>query len=142
MEVWGDRSPKFICKGFENVEKYFLTKFLQVEDQTPYTLLLLRTCRLPICIMAMKEFTCFIKILKLLCKQEKMIQKSHKSKNLCSSLMEDMETWFRRWDTIHLRHYASIDSSMNKVCFAIPMYHDMGEMWRLTFHRLCYICCM
>ena len=40
VEVWGGSIPKSTWKEFENVQKHFLTKFLQVKKQTPYTLLL------------------------------------------------------------------------------------------------------
>ena len=40
VEVWGDSIPKSMWKEFENVQKQFLTKFLQVKKQKPYTLLL------------------------------------------------------------------------------------------------------
>ena len=84
--IWSGSILKFTWKEFKNPKNISLQSLCKLSEQTPYTLLLLRTWRLPICIMAMKEFTCFIKILKLLFTQEKMIQKSHKSKNLCSNL--------------------------------------------------------
>ena len=37
VEVWGSSIPKSTWKAFENVQKHFLTKFLQVKKQTPYT---------------------------------------------------------------------------------------------------------
>ena len=43
----------------------------------------------------------------------KKIQKTHKSKILCSGWMQDMEKWFGRWDATHLIHDASLDSSVN-----------------------------
>ena len=43
VEVWGGSIPKSMWKAFENVQKHFLTKFLQAKKQTPYTLLLLET---------------------------------------------------------------------------------------------------
>ena len=36
----------------------------------------------------------------------KKIQKTHKNKILCSRWMQDMETWFGRWDATHLFHDA------------------------------------
>ena len=42
------------------------------------------------------------------------IQKTHKSKMLCSGWMQDMEKWFGRWDVTHLLHNASLDSSVNE----------------------------
>ena len=53
--LWGGSIPKSTWKEFENVQKHFLTKFLQVKKQTPYTLLLLETGSLPIEIMAMER---------------------------------------------------------------------------------------
>ena len=44
-------------------------------------------------------------------------------------------------DAIHLLHDASLDSFVNGAFFATPMYHDMGETWRLTLYTLYYICC-
>ena len=35
----------------------------------------------------------------------KKFQKMHKSKFLCSSLMQDMEKWFGRWDATHLLNH-------------------------------------
>ena len=52
VEVWGSSIPKSTWKEFENVQKPFLTKFLQVKKQTPYTLLEMGS--LPIEITAMK----------------------------------------------------------------------------------------
>ena len=34
---WGGSIPKSTWKEFENIQKHFLTKFLQVKKQTPYT---------------------------------------------------------------------------------------------------------
>ena len=48
VEVWGGSIPKSTWKEFENAQKHFLTKFLQVKKETPYTLLLLETGSLPI----------------------------------------------------------------------------------------------
>ena len=45
----------------------------------------------------------------------KKIQKTHKSKILCSGWMQDLEKWFGRWDARHLLHDASLDSSVNDV---------------------------
>ena len=42
-EVRGGSIPKSTWKKFENVQKHFLTKFLKVKKQTPYTILLLET---------------------------------------------------------------------------------------------------
>ena len=39
-EVWGDNNLKSTWKEFENVQKIFLKKFIQVKKQTLYTLLL------------------------------------------------------------------------------------------------------
>ena len=38
VEVWGGNIPKSTWKEFENVQKYFITKFLQLKKQTLYTL--------------------------------------------------------------------------------------------------------
>ena len=35
VKVWGGSIPKSTWKEFENVQKHFLTKFLQVKKQTP-----------------------------------------------------------------------------------------------------------
>ena len=40
VEVRGGSIPTSRWKEFENVQKHFLTMFLQVKKQTPYTLLL------------------------------------------------------------------------------------------------------
>ena len=53
VEVWGCKIPKSTWKEFENAQKHFLTKFLQVKKQTPYTLL--ETRSLAIGIMAMER---------------------------------------------------------------------------------------
>ena len=53
VEVWGGSIPKSTWKEFENVQKHFLTKFLQVKKQTPYTLL--ETGSLPIEILTMER---------------------------------------------------------------------------------------
>ena len=45
-----------------------------------------------------------------------LIQNIHKRKLLCSSCMQDMEKWFRRWEATHLLHDASLDSSVNEAC--------------------------
>ena len=63
-------------------------------------------------------------------------------KVLCSDRMQDMKKSFGRWDATHLFHDASINSFVKDAFFAMPMYHDMGKMWRLTLHTLYYICCM
>ena len=56
--LWGGsigcNTPKSTWKEFENVQKYFLTKFLQVKKQMSYTLLL-EMGLLPIEIMAMER---------------------------------------------------------------------------------------
>ena len=54
VELWCGSIPKSPWKEFENVQKHFLTKFLQVKKQTPYALLL-ETGSLPIEITAMER---------------------------------------------------------------------------------------
>ena len=54
VEEWGGSVLKSIWKEFENVQKHFITKFLQVKKQTPY-ILLLETGSLPIEILAMER---------------------------------------------------------------------------------------
>ena len=80
---------KSTWKEFENVQKQFLTKFLQVKKQTPYTLLLLETRSLPIEVMAMERVgEDMPKVLKTPSHQlstiawetNKKIQKTHKTK--------------------------------------------------------------
>ena len=53
--LWGGGIPKSTWTEFENVQKHFLTKFLQVKKQMAYTLLLLEIGSLPIEIMAMER---------------------------------------------------------------------------------------
>ena len=53
--LWGSSIPKSTWKDFENFQKCFLTKFLQVKKQMSYTLLVLETGALPIEIMAMER---------------------------------------------------------------------------------------
>ena len=53
LEVWGGGPPTW--KEFENVQKHFLTKCLQVKKQKSYTFLLLDTGSLPIEIMTMEK---------------------------------------------------------------------------------------
>ena len=123
VEVWGGSIPKSTWKAFENVQKHFLTKFLQVKKQTPYTLLLLETGSLPIEIMAMERVVAYMfkvkkspshRLPRIAWEASKKIQKTHKSKILCSGWMQDIEKWFRRWDATHLLHDASLDSSVNE----------------------------
>ena len=92
-------------KAFENVQKLFL----QVKKQTPYTLLLLETGSLPIEIMAMERVVAYMfkvkkspshRLPRIAWEASKKIQKTHKSKKLCSSWMQDMEKWFGRWDAL------------------------------------------
>ena len=44
----------------------------------------------------------------------KKIQKTHRSKMLCSSWMQDMEKCFGSWHATHLLHDASLDSFLNE----------------------------
>ena len=98
--------------------------FLQVKSQTPYMLLLLETRSLPIEIMAMERVVAYMlkvqhkpssdRLPKIAWAASKKIQKTHKSKILCSDWMEDINKWFKRWDAIHLLNDASIDSSVNE----------------------------
>ena len=55
VEEWGNNISLCTWKEFENVQKHFLIKFLQVKQQTPYVLLLLEIGSLPIEIMAMER---------------------------------------------------------------------------------------
>ena len=92
----------------------YLTKFPQVKKQMPYTLLL-ETGSLSIEIMAMKRVVEYMlkvqkcplhRLPRFAWEASKKIQKTHKSKILCSSWMQDMEKWFGRWDATHLIHDA------------------------------------
>ncbi|RYA84422.1 hypothetical protein DD594_26220 [Enterobacter cloacae complex sp. 4DZ1-17B1] len=55
VEVWGRSISKSTWKELENVQKRFLTNFLQVKTQTPYMLLLLESGSLPIEVMDMER---------------------------------------------------------------------------------------
>ncbi|KAI5077999.1 hypothetical protein GOP47_0007823 [Adiantum capillus-veneris] len=55
VEVWGGSFGKSTWKEFENVQKRFLTNFLQVKTQTPYMLLLLESGSLPIEVLGMQR---------------------------------------------------------------------------------------
>ena len=87
VEVWGGSIPKSTREAFENVQKHFLTKFLQVKKQMPYTLL--ETGSLPIDIMAMERvFEYILKVQKgpshqiprIAWEASKKTQKTHKNK--------------------------------------------------------------
>ena len=58
VEIWGGSIPKYTWKEFENVQKHFLTKFLQVKKQTPHTVLEIGS--LPIEIMVMERVVEFM----------------------------------------------------------------------------------
>ena len=60
VSLWGGSISKSTWKEFENVQKLFLTKFLQVKKQMPYTLLLLETGSLPIEIMAVERVVAYM----------------------------------------------------------------------------------
>ena len=55
---------------------------------------------------------------------------------LGSYWMKDMEKWFGRWDATHLIHENITRFLCKWGLFATPMYHDIGEMWKLTLHTL------
>ena len=105
VEVWGGSIPKSTWKAFENVQKHFLTKFLQVKKQTPYTLLLLETGSLPIEITAMERVVQYMlkvkkcpshRLPRIAWETSKNIQKTHKRNFLCFGWIQDMEKWFGR----------------------------------------------
>ena len=80
--LWGGSIPKSTWKEFENVQKHFVTKFLQVKKQISYTLLL-ETGSLPIEIMAMERVVEYMLKLKTnpshqLCRSEGSKQKDPK----------------------------------------------------------------
>ena len=84
----------------ENVQKHFLTKFLQVKKQKSYILLLLETRSLPIETMTMERVVEYMlkvqkspshQLPRIAWEASKNIQKTHKSKILCSGWMQDME---------------------------------------------------
>ena len=88
-----------------------------------YALLRLEMGSLPIEMTAMERVVAYMfKVQKRLSHRlpriawdaSKKIQKTHKSKKLCSGWMQDMEKWFGRWDATHLIHDASLDSSVNE----------------------------
>ena len=64
----------------------------------------------------------------------------HKSKIICSGRMQYMGKWFGRW-----MQHADFMTHHRFLCegglFAMPMYHDMGKMGRITLHIWYYICC-
>ena len=105
VEEWGGSIPKFTWKEFENVQKHFLTKFLQVKKQTPYTLLEIRS--LPIEIMTIERVVEYLlkiqkspshRLPRIAWGASKNIQKTHKRKKLSSGWMQYMEKWCGRWD--------------------------------------------
>ena len=93
--------PKSTWKEFENVQRHFLTKFLQVKKQTSYTLLDMGS--IPIEIIAMERVVEYmLKVQKSVSHQlprivweaRKKSQKMHKSKKNCFGWMQDIEKWF------------------------------------------------
>ena len=113
--LWGSSIPKSMWKEFENVQKHFITKFLQVKKETSNTLLL-KMGSLPIEIMVMErvvEHTLKVQkspshqLPRIAWEASKKIQMTHKSKILCSGWMQDLEAR-------HLLHDASLDSSVNE----------------------------
>ncbi|MCO5587893.1 hypothetical protein L7F22_041845 [Adiantum nelumboides] len=122
IEVWGGSISKSTWKEFENVQKRFLTNFLQVKTQTPYMLLLLESGSLPIEVMGMERVVEYMIKMRLnpshrlptiAWEASKKVQKTHKSKILSLGWMQDIKKWFGRWDALHLLHDASIDSQVN-----------------------------
>ena len=55
-----------------------------------------------------------IDFLELRGEASKKMQKTHKTKILCSGWIQDMKKWFGGWDATHLLHDASLDSSTNE----------------------------
>ena len=100
----------------------FLQSFYKLRNKRPI-LSSLRRDHLPLRSRPWKELlnTCLrfkkvphIDFLELHGKQTKKIQKTHKSKIVCSGWMQDMEQWFGGWDATHLIHDTSLDSSVNE----------------------------
>ena len=148
--LWGGSILKSTWKEFENVLKHFLTKFLQVKKQTPYTLLLLEMGSLPIEIMAMEMVVEYMdKIQKspshllprIAWEARKNIQKTHKSNIWCSGWMQDIEKWFGRWDARHLLHDASLDSLVNEAFLQVREfeYHTYNGLPLFIFHHAFHI---
>ena len=151
VEVWGKSILMSTWKELENVQKHFLTKFLQLKKQMTYTLLLTYRDMInsnwdhsyrkgwPSTSFRFKNVP-YIDFLK---SNGKHATKSRRHINLFfvgSNWIQGK--CFGRWDaTNHVlsRCIARFLSKWNN--FATPMYHDIGEMSRLTLNTLCYICC-
>ena len=98
VEVYGGSISKSTWKEFENVQKLFLIKFLQVRTQTPYILLLLESRLYPIKVMGMEWFVAYMlkihknpprQLSKVAWRVSKRALKLHKSKTLIFGWMED-----------------------------------------------------
>ena len=123
VEVWGGSISKSTWKDFENVQKRFLTNFLQVKTQTPYMLLLLESGSLPIEVMGMERVVEYMlkmqqnpshRLPRIAWEASQKLQKTHKSKILSTGWMQDIKKWFERWDASHLLHNASKDKTVNE----------------------------
>ncbi|RYA37889.1 hypothetical protein DD603_24155, partial [Enterobacter cloacae complex sp. 2DZ2F2B] len=123
VEVWGGSIGKSTWKEFENVQKRFLTNFLQVKTQTPYMLLLLESGSLPIEVLGMERVVEYMRktqrsplhrLPRIAYEASQKVQKTCKSKILSSGWMLDIKKWFGRWDACHLVKDASIDSQVNE----------------------------
>ncbi|MCO5576362.1 hypothetical protein L7F22_030172 [Adiantum nelumboides] len=100
--LWGGTISKSTWKEFVNVQKHFLTKFFQVKTQTLYMLLLLESGSLSIEVMGMERLVGYMqnmqkrashRLPKIAWEASKKVQKTHKSKLLCSRWMQDMMVW-------------------------------------------------
>ena len=80
VEIWETSIFIFTWKEFENVQKCFVTKFLQLMQQTSYIVLLLEIGSLYIEIMAKERLlnTCQIGFPRIACDALKKIQKKKK----------------------------------------------------------------
>jgi len=127
VEVWGGSISKSTWKEFENVQKRFLTNFLQVKTQTPYVLLLLESgclpIEVPIEVMDIERVVEYMikmrqrpshRLPTIAWEASQKVQKTHKSKILSTGWMQGIKKWFGRWYALHLLQDASIDSQVNE----------------------------
>ena len=120
VEEWGGSIPKFTWKEFENVQKHFLTKFLQVKKQTPTPSSSLRRDHFPLRSWPWKGLlhTCLrlkkvphIDFLELHGEQAKISKRRIKEKNC---LLVGCNIW-KNGVVDGMQHDASLDSSSSHI---------------------------
>ena len=135
---------------FKNI---FLQSFYELRNERPTTSSSLRRDPFPLRSLAMERVVEYMlkiqkspsnRLPRIAWEASKKIQKTNKSKILCSSSMQYLETmvWNFKMKCNTLASCFITRFPCKQGLFAMKMYRDIGKTWRLILHALYYICCI